>query len=48
MINKWKCSVCKYIVEAENPPEECPECKGKSHKFKPMFRLLKKRFEFMD
>lgn len=48
MINKWKCTVCKYVIDAEEAPKECPECKGCSHKFKPLFKLLKGRFNWMD
>ncbi|HIH25545.1 rubredoxin [Candidatus Woesearchaeota archaeon] len=48
MTNKWKCSVCRYVIEAEEPPEECPECHGKQHKFKPIWKLLKKRWNFID
>ena len=30
---KWRCSVCGYIYEGENPPEECPVCHVGSEKF---------------
>jgi rubrerythrin len=23
---KWRCTVCGYVCEAEEPPESCPEC----------------------
>ena len=23
---KWKCSVCNFIWEGDNPPEKCPKC----------------------
>lgn len=23
---KWKCTVCGYIEEGVNPPDECPIC----------------------
>lgn len=48
MSNKWRCSVCKYIVDADEPPKECPECKGKSHKFKPIFKIFKGRYKLVD
>ncbi|MGN1382485.1 MAG: [FeFe] hydrogenase, group A [Eubacterium sp.] len=35
---KWKCRVCGYIYEGENPPEECPVC----HKDSSYFDLVKK------
>jgi rubredoxin len=25
----WICSECDYIMQAENPPQECPQCKKK-------------------
>ena len=30
---KWRCSVCGYIYEGENPPEECPVCHVSGDKF---------------
>ena len=29
---KWKCSVCGYIVEGTEPPQQCPSC-GHPQKF---------------
>ena len=26
-MKKWRCPVCGYIYEGENPPEACPLCK---------------------
>lgn len=26
---KWKCSECRYLVDAAKPPESCPSCKSK-------------------
>ncbi|MEE8401164.1 MAG: hypothetical protein V3R86_03325 [Candidatus Hydrothermarchaeaceae archaeon] len=23
---KWKCTICDYIHEGDEPPEECPIC----------------------
>ncbi|MEE8402461.1 MAG: hypothetical protein V3R93_01770 [Candidatus Hydrothermarchaeaceae archaeon] len=23
---EWKCTVCEYIHEGDEPPEECPIC----------------------
>ena len=31
---KYVCSVCGYIHEGDNPPEECPICHAGSDKFK--------------
>lgn len=30
---KWKCTVCGYIHEGEQPPEQCPVCKQPADKF---------------
>ncbi len=30
---KWKCSVCGYVHEGEQPPEKCPVCKQPADKF---------------
>ncbi len=33
-MKKWVCTVCGYVHEGNNPPEECPQCKAKASKFK--------------
>lgn len=30
---KWRCSICKYEHEGENPPSKCPVCGAYSDKF---------------
>jgi rubrerythrin len=30
---KWRCTVCGYIYEGENPPAQCPQCKVPADKF---------------
>ena len=30
---KWKCSVCGYIHEGDEAPEQCPVCKQPKEKF---------------
>jgi len=32
-ISSWKCSVCGYVHEGEQPPEQCPVCKQPKEKF---------------
>ena len=27
-MRKWKCSVCDYVHEGDNPPGECPHCES--------------------
>ncbi len=29
----WKCSVCGYIHEGDEPPEECPQCSSSSREY---------------
>ncbi|SFH77753.1 Rubrerythrin [Pseudobutyrivibrio sp. OR37] len=31
---KYVCSVCGYVYEGDNPPEECPVCHADADKFK--------------
>ena len=26
IVKRWKCNVCGYIHEGDNPPEVCPVC----------------------
>ena len=32
-MKKWRCPICGYIYEGENPPEFCPQCKVPGSKF---------------
>jgi len=32
-MKKWRCTVCGYIHEGENPPEKCPVCGAPKAKF---------------
>lgn len=32
---KWKCSVCGFIHEGEEPPEKCPSCKHPHNYYEP-------------
>ncbi|HKM09586.1 MAG TPA: FAD-dependent oxidoreductase [Candidatus Methanomethylophilaceae archaeon] len=34
-MKKWKCTVCGYIHEGEEPPEKCPRCKSPKEVFVP-------------
>ena len=34
MKKKFRCLVCGYVYEGENPPEECPVCHAKAKAFK--------------
>ena len=33
MKKKFRCLVCGYVYEGENPPERCPQCKAPASKF---------------
>ena len=33
MEKKWKCTVCGYIHDGEEPPEQCPVCGAPSYQF---------------
>ncbi len=33
-MKKWVCTVCGYVYEGENLPEQCPVCKAPASKFK--------------
>ena len=33
---KWYCTVCGYVHEGAEPPEQCPVCKQPASKFKKM------------
>lgn len=33
MSKKFRCTVCGYVYEGENPPAECPVCHAKADKF---------------
>lgn len=30
---KWKCKICGYIHEGDEPPERCPVCGASKDKF---------------
>ena len=32
-MKRWRCSVCGYIHEGNEPPEECPNCSSPREKF---------------
>ena len=32
-MKKWQCTVCGYIHEGDEPPEECPVCGADRSKF---------------
>ena len=33
MKKKFRCLVCGYVYEGENPPAECPQCHAPASKF---------------
>jgi rubrerythrin len=32
---KWKCSVCGYVTNGQEPPEKCPSCKHAREHYEP-------------
>jgi mannose-6-phosphate isomerase-like protein (cupin superfamily) len=34
-MKKWRCTVCGYIHEGSEPPDECPNCGAPKEKFVP-------------
>jgi len=32
---KWKCSICGYTVEGNEPPTKCPSCKNPKEFYEP-------------
>ena len=36
-MKKWKCTVCGYIHEGDEPPDECPVCGADRNKFIEMY-----------
>ncbi len=38
---KWVCTVCGYVHEGEQPPEQCPVCKQPAEKFKKVEEVKK-------
>lgn len=42
-MDKWKCTVCRYVLEQEEVPKKCPHCHaGAEHKFKIIGKKLRK------
>ena len=37
----WKCTVCGYVHEGEQPPEQCPICKQPAEKFEKVAEVKK-------
>lgn len=32
-MKKWKCTICRYVHEGDEPPAQCPICKAPASKF---------------
>lgn len=41
----WKCSVCGYIHEGDEPPEECPQCSSSSKEYSELKDKQKLRYD---
>ena len=40
----WKCTVCGYVHEGEQPPEQCPICKQPAEKFEKVAEVKKSSY----
>lgn len=41
IMTTWKCTVCGYVHEGEQPPEQCPICKQPAEKFEKVAEVKK-------
>lgn len=41
IMTTWKCTVCGYVHEGEQPPEQCPICKQPAEKFEEVAEVKK-------
>ena len=41
IMTTWKCTVCGYVHEGEQPPEQCPICKQPAEKFEKVEEVKK-------
>lgn len=41
----WKCSVCGYIHQGNEPPEECPQCSSSSKEYSELKDKQKLKFD---
>jgi rubrerythrin len=44
IMTTWKCTVCGYVHEGEQPPEQCPICKQPAEKFEKVAEVKKNSY----
>lgn len=44
IMTTWKCTVCGYVHEGEQPPEQCPICKQPAEKFEKVAEVKKSQY----
>ena len=44
IMTTWKCTVCGYVHEGEQPPEQCPICKQSAEKFEKVAEVKKSSY----
>jgi rubrerythrin/NAD-dependent dihydropyrimidine dehydrogenase PreA subunit len=44
IMTTWKCTVCGYVHEGEQPPEQCPICKQPAEKFEKVAEVKKSSY----
>ena len=40
-MNRYKCTVCRNIMESDTEPEKCSYCNSDSHKIKQLWKKVK-------
>lgn len=35
-MKKWRCQVCGYVYDGDEPPDTCPKCQAPKEKFSPI------------
>ncbi len=40
-MDKYKCTVCKYISELDQEPSKCIHCGAEKHKIRTLFKKVK-------
>ena len=40
-MDKWKCTVCRFIMEADKEPKKCVHCGADPHKIRALFKKVR-------
>ncbi len=47
-MDRWKCTVCRNIMESEEEPKKCSYCGADPHKIKALFKKVRGWQRFID